>query len=129
MSKKFEYSKLIIIFETILITILTIGVLLLTGYAIHLQFVGALPYLTAMITAAWAAYGVSVAYYYNKAKLENKIKLLKKGADKDVVMAEPYIGEAKKKTYNNDIDSDFIIDNEVEELEIEGFFEDEEVLG
>lgn len=129
MSKKFEYSKLIIVFETILIAILTIGVLLLTGYAIHLQFVGALPYLTAMITAAWTAYGVSVAYYYNKAKLENKIKLLKKGADKDVVMAEPYIGETKKRI-NYDADNDLELTNDkVEEFEIEGFFDNEEVLG
>ena len=129
MSRKFEYSKVIIIFETVLIAIVTVGVLGLTGYAISLQFTGALSYLTAMITAAWGAYGVSVAYYYNKAKTENKIKLLNAGADKDIVMAEPYIGETKKRI-NYDADNDLELTNdEVEEFEIEGFFDNEEVLG
>lgn len=91
MLKNFEYSKLIIIFETILISILTIGVLLLVWYSVSLQFDGAFPYLTTMVSVAWGAYGTSAAFYYNKAKTENKIKLINAGADKDVVMAEPYI--------------------------------------
>lgn len=129
MLRKFEYSKVIIIFETVLIAIVTLGVLGLTGYAISLQFAGALPYLTAMITAAWGAYGVSVAYYYNKAKTENKIKLLNAGADKDIVMAEPYIGGTKKKSYNSYDELEIVDDDEVEDFELEGFFEEEEVLG
>ena len=32
---------------------------------------GSLPYITTLVGAIWAAYGVSVAFYYNKAKAEN----------------------------------------------------------
>ena len=77
MYPKFEYSKLIIIFETILIAILTIGILSLVWYSISLEFDGAFPYLTTMVSVAWAAYGTSTGFYYNKAKTENKIKLMK----------------------------------------------------
>jgi hypothetical protein len=37
--------------------------------------VGSLAFLTTMITAVWGAYGVSVSFYYNKAKAENIPKI------------------------------------------------------
>lgn len=73
--KKFEFSKLIIVFETFLVLILTICVLGLIRLSIVNAFDGSFPYLTTMVTAAWGAYGVSVSFYYNKAKFENEIKL------------------------------------------------------
>lgn len=129
MLKKFEYSKLIIIFETILIAFLTIGILLLVWYSISLEFDGAFPYLTTMVSVAWASYGTSTAFYYNKAKTENKIKLMNMGADKDIIMSEPYINSNKS---NNIYTSHPSIDNNIEEINIEDLLDvdnDEEVLG
>ena len=91
---KFEFSKLIVVFETILIAILTIKILSLIELSIKSQFDGLFPYLTTLVSVAWAAYGTSVSFYYNKAKLENKIKLEKLGASKDLLMQEPYIKES-----------------------------------
>lgn len=101
---KFEFSKLIVIFETVLIAILTIKILSLIELSIRTQFDGLFPYLTTLVSVAWAAYGTSVSFYYNKAKLENKIKLEKLGASKDLLMQEPYIREPKGKIVD-DIDS------------------------
>lgn len=101
---KFEFSKLIVIFETVLIAILTIKILSLIELSIRTQFDGLFPYLTTLVSVAWAAYGTSVSFYYNKAKLENKIKLEKLGASKDLLMQEPYIREPKGKIVD-DVDS------------------------
>lgn len=126
MYPKFEYSKLIIIFETILIAILTIGILSLVWYSISLEFDGAFPYLTTMVSVAWAAYGTSTGFYYNKAKTENKIKLMNMGADKDIVMSEPYINNTKE-----DIDYSSSNDN-IDNIDINDLLDknnDDEVLG
>ena len=105
----FEYSKLIILFETLIILVLTVGVLFLVKMSIEREFDGAFPYLTTMVSVAWAAYGTSTAFYYNKAKTENKLKLAKAGFDKEIIMAEPYIGEKEKEEifYSESSDVDF----------------------
>lgn len=116
--KKFEFSKLILIFETVIVAILTIRVLNLIELSINNLFDGSFPYLTTMVSVAWAAYGTSVSFYYNKSKLENKIKLIQAGADKDVVMQEPYIKAPKGKFYynSNDDDDDYYDDDDDEAL-------------
>lgn len=98
---KFEFSKLIVVFETILIAILTIKILSLIELSIKSQFDGLFPYLTTLVSVAWAAYGTSVSFYYNKAKLENKIKLEKLGASKDLLMQEPYIKESLRENVDD----------------------------
>ena len=116
--KKFEFSKIILIFETVIVAILTIRVLNLIELSINNLFDGSFPYLTTMVSVAWAAYGTSVSFYYNKSKLENKIKLIQAGADKDVVMQEPYIKAPKTKRYHDcsadydDYDDDYYDDDE-----------------
>lgn len=112
--KKFEFSKLILIFETVIVAILTVRVLNLIELSINNLFDGSFPYLTTMVSVAWAAYGTSVSFYYNKSKLENKIKLMQAGADKDVVMQEPYVKASKSKVYYNinDDDGDYYDDDE-----------------
>lgn len=104
--RKFEFSKLIIIFETIVVAILTIKVLNLVELSIQNHFDGSFPYLTTMVSVAWAAYGTSVSFYYNKSKLENKIKLEKLGADKALLLQEPYIHQPKAKVWNDSFDED-----------------------
>ena len=79
--KKFEFSKLIAA-ATILIVYpsvlwLSWRVVELAEMAITLKFTGALPYLTAIITPAWAAFATILAFYFNKAKGENQEKIRK----------------------------------------------------
>ncbi len=73
--KKFEFSKVIVLFTFLLyfpaVAVLSWRVLELAELAIMYQFAGALPYLTAIITPAWAVIGVVFGFYYNKSKAEN----------------------------------------------------------
>lgn len=75
--KKTEFSKLIIIIETMLVLYVTYRVLGFIDRSIDNSFTGSLPYLTTLIGAVWGAYGTSISFYYNKAKTENKIKIEK----------------------------------------------------
>lgn len=69
--KKTEFSKSLLIQESILIWIHTIAMLGLAYLCIVNDYIGELPWLTAMIALPWTAYGVSQGFYYNKAKAEN----------------------------------------------------------
>ena len=73
--KQYEFSKLIIIQESILVWISTLFLLFLAYKSVLTGYIGSLPYLTTLVGAIWAAYGVSVGFYYNKAKAENLKKL------------------------------------------------------
>ena len=70
-NKHTEFSKLIIIQESTLVWISTLKLLNFAETSINIGFAGSLPYITTLVGAIWAAYGVSVAFYYNKAKAEN----------------------------------------------------------
>lgn len=69
--KKTEFSKGLLVQESILIWIVTISCIVLAFYCIHNQFFGELPWITAMCGCPWAAYGISQACYYKKAEKEN----------------------------------------------------------
>lgn len=77
--KKAEFSKIIasasilIIYPSVLW--LSWKVVELAEMAILLEYTGALPYLTAIITPAWAAFATILAFYFNKAKAENREKI------------------------------------------------------
>lgn len=73
--KKFEFSKLILCFETVLVAYVSWRVLGFVEAAINTQFTGSLPYLTTFISAVWAAYGASVSFYQNKSGKENIKKI------------------------------------------------------
>lgn len=73
--QRFEFSKLILIFETILVAYVSYRVLGFVDIAIATQFTGSLPYLTTFISAVWAAYGASVSFYQNKSARENVKKI------------------------------------------------------
>lgn len=77
--KKIQFSKLIIIIETILTMYVTYEVIELIKTVITNNFEGSLPYLTTLITVVWGAYGVSVSYYYSKSKCEN-VETIKRSA-------------------------------------------------
>lgn len=71
----FEFSKIIIIMETILVCYVTYKTIGFIEMAIITQFTGSLSYLTTLISVVWAAYGTSVSFYYNKSKAENVNKI------------------------------------------------------
>ena len=72
-SKKTEFSKILLIQESILVWITTIAFIILAFYSIQYDFIGELGWLTALCTALWAAYGISQACYYKKAQAENTL--------------------------------------------------------
>lgn len=80
---KFEFSKIIVIITIMLVYPATLylswKVLELAEKAIELQFTGALPYLTALVTPAWGAFATILAFYFNKAKNENTAKIKTQG--------------------------------------------------
>lgn len=69
--KKQEFSKLLLIQESILIWLMTISFIVLAYICVIYGFLGTLPWLAAMVSFPWTAYGVSQAFYYNKSKAEN----------------------------------------------------------
>ena len=69
--RKLEFSKLILVFETVLVAYVSHRVLGFVGRAIELDYTGSLPYLTTFISAVWAAYGTSVSFYQSKSGKEN----------------------------------------------------------
>ena len=70
-NKKIEFSKLLLLQESILIWIITIAFIILSFYCVVNQYFGELPWLTAMVSFPWSAYGVSQVFYYEKSKKEN----------------------------------------------------------
>ena len=69
--QKREFSKNLLVQESALIWITTLGYLLLAFYCIFNGYMGSLPWLTASASLPWAAYGVSQVYYYKKSMAEN----------------------------------------------------------
>jgi hypothetical protein len=70
-SNKKEFSKTLLIQESILIWVVTIAFLFLAFMCITNQYFGELPWLAAMAAFPWTAYGVSQACYYKKSEKEN----------------------------------------------------------
>lgn len=68
---KKEFSKVLLIQESVLIWIITLAFLVLAFISVIKGYLGSLPWLTAMVSLPWAAYSVSAACYYNKSKAEN----------------------------------------------------------
>jgi positive regulator of sigma E activity len=87
MLKKIEFSKLLLLQESILIWIMSLTFLVLAFFCIWKGYMGSLPWLAAMVAFPWTAYGVSQAFYYKKAMAENT---------KDGIKYESIILEAQK---------------------------------
>lgn len=69
--KKNEFSKKLLIQESILIWLVTISFIILAFVCVRNSYFGELPWLAAMCGFPWTAYGVSQACYYRKAEKEN----------------------------------------------------------
>lgn len=68
---KQAFSKTLLIQESILIWIITLAFIVLAFVCVFTGYLGSLPWVAVMVTAAWGAYGVSQAAYYSKSKAEN----------------------------------------------------------
>jgi len=73
--KRFEFSKLILVFETLLVGYVSYRVLGFVQLAIETNYTGSLPYLVTFITAVWGAYGTSISFYQSKSGKENVAKI------------------------------------------------------
>ena len=69
--KKKEFSKVLLIQESVLVWITTLACIALAYICVINQYFGELPWLTAMAGFPWTAYGVSQACYYRKSTKEN----------------------------------------------------------
>lgn len=69
--KKQEFSKWLLVQESVLIWIISLAFIVLAFYCISLGYTGTLPWLAAMVSFPWAAYGVSQMFYYRKSMAEN----------------------------------------------------------
>lgn len=67
---KREFSKTLLIQESVLIWGVTIAAFVLAFVCVFIGFTASLPWISAMVGLPWAAYGVSQAFYYNKSKAE-----------------------------------------------------------
>lgn len=81
---KTEFSKALLIQESVLIWFITIAFTALAYICIVNQYFGELPWLAAMVGFPWTAYGVSQGFYYRKSEKENT----KGGIKYETVMAE-----------------------------------------
>lgn len=66
-----EFSKRLLLQESMLIWIITIAFIILAFVCVINQFFGELPWLAAMCGFPWTAYGASQAFYFRKAEKEN----------------------------------------------------------
>lgn len=71
MTNKRPFSKTLLIQESVLIWIMTLAFLGLAFLCVIRGYTGSLPWLAAMVSFPWAAYGVSQVYYYKKSLAEN----------------------------------------------------------
>ena len=75
----FQFSKLLILMETGAVLYLTHEGVELAKLCVSCDFSGSLPWVATMVSCAWAAYGTSAAFYYNKGKAE-EVEKIKSGS-------------------------------------------------
>ena len=83
-TEKQEFSKTLLIQESLLIWIYSLAMLVLAYICVFRGYFAEIPWLTAMASLPWAAYAVSQHAYYKKAQAENT----KDGIKYEAVMAD-----------------------------------------
>lgn len=110
---KTEFSKGLLIQESVLVWVITLAFLVLAYICIMNDYIGELPWLTAIVAFPWTAYGVSAACYYKKSQKENT----QGGIKYESVMAQ--IGQAEEELFDN-------VFSDEETCEDEVFFDESE---
>ena len=70
--KQVEQSKRIVNDIRSLLWIVTVGSMLLAFYCVYKNYLGALPWVAAMVGLPWTAHGVVCGFYLNMAKSDHK---------------------------------------------------------
>ena len=109
--KKFQFSKLIILFETAMVCYVSYKVLEFAEMCIINNYTGSLAFLTTMITVVWAAYGTSVSFYYDKSKKENVPKIQASVEQEIILLKQELDMSASQRTplVSSDVDCDLLI--------------------
>jgi hypothetical protein len=98
--KDTEFSKKLLMQESLLLWVVTLAFIILAFVCIANQYFGELPWLTAMAMAPWGAYAVGQGFYYRKAEKENT----QGGIKYETIMAQ-------YRTNDNDPPSEEFVDN------------------
>lgn len=98
----FQFSKLLIIFETLIVAYLTYEGVSMAKMCILNSFSGSLPWVATMVTSAWAAYGVSCSFYYNKSRNEQIAKIERFGIETPMAQFDEQLNNNYNNDYNND---------------------------
>ena len=72
-----EFSKFIVIFESALIAYLTYHGIRLAYLCVAGGLNDVPAFVMTLVSLAWGSYGTGVAFYFNKAKAENQLKIQK----------------------------------------------------
>ena len=70
-NKKYPFSKILLIQESILVWLITISCLVMAFICIFMGSFIELPWITAMVGCPWAAYAITQNAYYKKSTVEN----------------------------------------------------------
>ena len=70
--KKMDYSKQIIHDIRGLLWVVTVGSLLLAFYCVKRDYVGALPWISALVGLPWSAHAVVSSFYFSVAKVDHQ---------------------------------------------------------
>lgn len=73
MKNKKQFSKSLLVQESVLIWIITLACIGLAYFCIINQYLSELGWVATMIACPWTAYGVSQACYYKKSEKENTV--------------------------------------------------------
>ena len=95
--EKTEFSKALLIQESILVWLITLVFLVLAYICIINEYHGELPWLTTIVAFPWSAYGVSAACYYRKSQKENT----QGGIKYESVMSQ--IGQAQQEFFEEEV--------------------------
>lgn len=69
--KKYPFSKVLLVQESILIWLITLACLVMAFICIFTGSFVELPWITAMVGCPWAAYAITQNAYYKKSMIEN----------------------------------------------------------
>lgn len=71
MTQQLDYSKLILQDVRRMVWFTTVSGVFLAFFCAYMGISSTFPWIASMVTAAWAAYGTIIAFYYNMAKSDH----------------------------------------------------------
>lgn len=69
--KKIDFSKKLVNDVRTLLWVVTVSCIALAFYCVYLGYLGTLPWIAGMVSAAWASHGTICSFYLNMAKSDH----------------------------------------------------------